>query len=133
MKRILKLIYFVIFFFTQKSLNKTSLNFFSRSSGKFANFFFGILLVRAKRVRYTRECTLLRVSLLPFLSISNVFYLLLTSSLSYFVSVACIAILSPKAMVLMRSILTRFNYNYILFKKKERKIYPDMFQRNLGI
>ena len=51
-----------------------------------------------------------------FYSISNVFHLLLTSFLSHFVSVARIAILSPKAGVLMRYILTRFNH--ILVSRK---------------
>ena len=62
-------------FFSSLKKFKTFLDLFTRSSGTFAQFFFRKLEVRTQRARYARECTLLRVALLPFLSISN-FYLL---------------------------------------------------------
>ena len=100
-----------IFFFCRIFLRskefKTFLDFFTRSPGTFTHFV-------SRKTSVTRQKGSLRPRLQPaacftatFSPTSNHFYLLLTSFLSYVVSVARIAILSPKAAVLMSYILTR--------------------------
>ena len=119
-------LYFRIFLHSKKFI--TFLDFFTRSPAIFVSFFSGKLRVpcNTQRDRYVRESTLLRVSLLPFLSVFNVFYLFLTSFFSYFVSVARITILFPKAVALLRYMLTR--YDHILVQKNNAKYIPTRFR-----